>query len=99
MITRSLRDAVGDQMSDRSALQSRAHVCQYAGDEELLGSSTIIDIVHQEGEHPIAAQSRRARALLAGASETQLAMLGPRPADPGAVTGLVDDDPPSDDSE
>ena len=99
MITHNLRDAVCDQMSDQSARQSRAEVCQYAGDEDLLGSSTIIDIVHHEGEHLIAAQRQRARALLAEASETQLAMLGPLPADPDAVTGLVDDDPPFDDSE
>jgi hypothetical protein len=98
-ITQNLRDAVCDQMSDQSARESRADVCQYAGDEELLGSSTIIDIVHQEGEYLIAAQRRRARVLLADASETQLAMLGPLPADPDAVTGLVDDDPPFDDSE
>jgi Uncharacterised protein family (UPF0236) len=99
MITHNLRDAVCDQMSDQSARKSRADVCQYAGDEELLGPSTIIDIVHQEGEHLIAAQRQRARTLLADASETQLAMLGPLPADPDAVTGLVDDDPPFDDSE
>jgi uncharacterized protein UPF0236 len=99
MITHNLRAAVCDQMSDQSARESRADVCQYAGDEDLLGSSTIIDIVHQEGEHLIAAQRQRARALLAEASETQLALLGPLPADPDAVTGLVDDDPPFDDSE
>jgi Uncharacterised protein family (UPF0236) len=99
MITGNLRDAVCDQMSDQSARQSRAEVCQYAGDEDLLGPSTIIDIVHQEGEHLIAAQRQRARAIVADASETQLAMLGALPADPDAVTGLVDDDPPFDDSE
>src|SRR5271155_378950 len=46
-ITENLRDAVCDQMSDRSAGKSRADVCQYAGDENLLGRSTVIDIVHQ----------------------------------------------------
>jgi hypothetical protein len=98
MITHNLRDAVCDQMGDRSARQSCADVCQYAGDEDLLGPSTLIDIVHQEGEQLIAAQRQRARDLLAEASETQLAMLGPLPVDPDAVTGLVDDDPPWDDS-
>ena len=49
-ITRNLRDAVCDQFSDRSAGESRAEVCRNAGDEDLLGLSTIIDIVHQEGE-------------------------------------------------
>jgi Uncharacterised protein family (UPF0236) len=99
MITRNLRDAVCDQMGDQSARESRADVCQYAGDEDLLGSSTIIDIVHEEGEHLVAAQRQRARAILADASEAQLARLGPAVADPDVVTGRVDDDPPPDDSE
>jgi hypothetical protein len=99
MITGNLRDAVCDQMGDQSARQVRADVCESAGDEDLLGPSTIIDIVHQEGEHLIRAQRERARALLADASEAQLARLGPAVADPDALTGLVDDDPPFDDSE
>jgi hypothetical protein len=99
MITRNLRDAVCDRMGDQSARKSRADVCQDAGDEDLLGRSTIIDIVHQEGEQLIVAQRERARSLLSGASEAQLALLGPAAADPDALTGLVDDDPPFDDSE
>ncbi len=99
MITGNLRDAVCDQMSDQSARESRADVCQYAGDEDLLGPSTIIDIVHREGERLIAAQRQRAQAILADASETELARLGPAAADPEALTGLIDDDPPFDDSE
>jgi hypothetical protein len=99
MITRNLRDAVCDRMGDQSARKGRADICQYAGDEDLLGPSTILDIVHQEGEHLIAAQRERSRAILADASEAQLAQLGPAAADPDAVTGLVDDDPPWDDSE
>ncbi len=98
-ITQNLRDAVCDQMSDQSTRKSRADVCQYAGDEDLLGRSTITDIVHQEGELLIAAQRERARSILSGASEAQLALLGPAAADPDALTGLVDDDPPVDDSE
>jgi Uncharacterised protein family (UPF0236) len=98
-ITQNLRDAVCDQMSDQSAGKSRADLCQYAGDESLLGRSTIIDIVHQEGEQLIGAQRARARAVLDSASEDQLALLGPATADPDARTGLVDDDPPLDDSE
>ena len=86
-------------MSDRSAGKSRADVCQYAGDENLLGRSTVIDIVHQEGEQLIVAQCERARVILDGASEAQLALLGPAAVDPDAVTGLVDDDLPLDDSE
>jgi hypothetical protein len=98
-ITENLRDAVCDQMSDQSAGKSLADVCRYAGDEDLLGLSTIIDIVHQEGERLIVAQRERARAILSGAPEAQLVMLGPATADPDVVTGLVDDDPPWEDSE
>ena len=99
MLTQNLRDAVCDQMSDQSAAKSRVDVCQGAGDEDLLGRSTIIDIVHQEGEPLIVAQRERAHAVLDGASEAQLALLGPAVADPDAVTGLGDDDLPFDDSE
>ena len=80
-ITQNLRDAVCDQMSDQSAGKSRADVCQYAGDEDLLGRSTILEIVHQEGEQLIAAQRQRARAVLDDASEAELALLGPPAAD------------------
>jgi Uncharacterised protein family (UPF0236) len=99
MITQNLRDAVCDQMSDQSAGKSRADVCEDAGDEDLLGRSTIIEIVHHEGEQLIVAQRERAQAVLADASEAQLALLGPAAADPDRVTELVDDDPPFDDSE
>jgi hypothetical protein len=98
-ITQNLRDAVCDQMSNQSAGKTRADICQYAGDEDLLGRSTIIDIVHQEGEQLIAAHRQRARAVLEKATEPQLALLGPAVVDPHAMTGLVDDDPPFDDSE
>ncbi len=96
-ITQNLRDAVCDQMSDQSAGKSRTDVCQYAGDGSLLGRSTIIDIVHQEGEQLSVAQRQRAQAILDGASEAQLALLGTATDD--AMTELVDDDLPLDDSE
>ena len=99
MITQNLRDAVCDQMSDQSTGRSRADVCEYAGQDDLLGRSTIIDIVHQEGEQLVIAQRERAREVLSGASESELAMLGPVVVDPDALTGVVDDDPPLDDSE
>jgi Uncharacterised protein family (UPF0236) len=98
-ITENLRDAVCDQMSHRSAGKSRADVCQDAGDESLLGRSTVIDIVHRQGEQLIVAQRERAGAVLDGASEAQLALLGSAVVDPDAVTGCVDDDLPWDDSE
>lgn len=98
-ITRNLRDAVCDQMSDQSARKSLADLGQYAGDEDLLGPSTIVDIVHQEGQSLIAAERERAQSILAGASEARRVLLGPAVADPEAVTDLVDDDPPGEDSE
>jgi len=98
-ITQNLRDAVCDQMSDQSAGKSCADVCQSAGDEGLLGRSTVLDISHEQGEQLVAAQRQRARAILDNASEAQRALLGPTAADPDALTGLVDDDPPFDDSD
>jgi hypothetical protein len=96
-ITQNLRDAVCDQMSDHSAGNSRTDIGQYAGDEELLGRSTIIEIVHQEGEQLIAAQRQRARGVLDGASEAQLALLGSPAAED--VVDEPSDVPPCDDSE
>jgi Uncharacterised protein family (UPF0236) len=98
-ITQNLRDAVCDQMSDQSVGKSRADVGQSAGDESLLGRTTVIDIIHQEGERLVVARRQRARAILDDAPEAQLALLGPTATDPDAVTGLGDDDPPFDDSE
>jgi hypothetical protein len=98
-ITENLRDAVCDQMSDQSAGKSRADVCQAAGDDSLLGRSTVLDILHEQGEQLVAAQRQRGRAILDGVSEAQLALLGPTVADPDALTGLVDDDPPFNDSD
>jgi hypothetical protein len=96
-ITGNLRDAVCDQMGDRSAGKSRVDVCQDAGDEGLLGRSTIVEIVHREGEQLIAAQRQRAGAVLDDASEVERALLGPPTADP--VAGELSDVPPCDDSE
>jgi hypothetical protein len=96
-ITQNLRDAVCDQMGDQSAGDSRSDVCESAGDADLLGRSTIIEIVHQEGEQLIAAQRQRARSVLDGASDAHVALLGPAAAD--AVVEEPSDVPPCDDSE
>jgi uncharacterized protein UPF0236 len=97
-ITRNLRDAVCDQMSGQSAGESRADVCQDAGDEDLLGRSTVLDIVHQAGVELIGTQHQRARAILDGAPEEQRAALGASLADdPEWVPEYEpDDDPPCD---
>ena len=96
-ITQDRRDAVCDRMSDQSAGKCRADIGQDAGDEQLLGRSTIIAIVHQEGEQLIAAQRQRARAVLDDASEVQLALLGLPAAD--IVVEEPSDVPPCADSE
>lgn len=96
-ITGNLRDAVCDQMSDRSAGKSRDDVCLDAGDAGLLGRSTIIEIVHREGEELIAAQRQRAHAVLDHASEVERALLGPPTAD--TVAEELSDVPPCDDPE
>src|SRR4051794_2709677 len=96
-ITQNLRDAVCDQMSDQSAGKSRVDVCQHAGDEDLLGRSTILDIVHQEGEQLIAAQRQRARAILDEIPEDQWAGLGVSAEE--TLVGLHDDLPEDEDSE
>jgi hypothetical protein len=96
-ITQNLRDAVCDRMGDQSAGQSRTDVCREAGDEDLLGRSTIVEIVHREGERLIAAQRERARSTLDGASEALRALLGPAVTD--TVVEELSDDPPCDDAE
>jgi len=80
-ITGNLRDAVCDQMSGRSSGASLGAVCEQAGEPDLLGRSTILDIVHEQGGRLIAAQRERARGTLAGVSEAALEALGPCPAD------------------
>jgi hypothetical protein len=95
--TQNLRDAVCDRMSDQSARESLAAICEHAEDEDLLGKSTIIEIVHQEGERLVVAQRQRARSVLEGASEAELALLGPPAAD--AVTQEPSDVPSCDDSD
>jgi hypothetical protein len=84
-------------MADQSAGQSRRDVCESAGDEDLLGRSTILEIVHREGERLIAAQRQRARSILDGGPEAQLAWLGPPVAE--VVTDELSDVPPCDESD
>ena len=60
-ITPNLRDAVCDKMSDQYTEKSSGNLSQHAGDESLLGRSTILDIVPQEGEPLIVALRARAQ--------------------------------------
>jgi hypothetical protein len=96
-ITQNLRDAVCDRMSDQSAGKSLVDVCQQAGDEDLLGRSTILEIVHQEGEHLIAAQRQRARAILDEVPEDRWAGLGASAEE--TLVDLQDDLPECEDGE
>jgi hypothetical protein len=90
-ITGGLRDAVCDQMGERSAGGSRAELCRDACDEGLLGRSTILDIVHREGAALAGAQAERARVAVAVASEAQRVLLGTPEGD--LVRQEHDDDP------
>ena len=94
-ITPNLRDAVWDQMLDQSAGESRADICRSADDEDLLGRSTLLEIVHQEGAQLIAAERARARAILNDVPEDQWALLGGSAQD--TLGGLQDDLPEGDD--
>jgi hypothetical protein len=96
-ITANLRDAVCDQMGDQSVGRSRVDVCQQAGDEDLLGRGTVLEIVHREGERLIDAHRQRARSILDNGPESQLAWLGPLTAD--AMTDELSDTPPCDESD
>jgi hypothetical protein len=96
-ITQNLRDAVCDQMSEHSAGKSRDDVGQHAGDEELLGRSTIFEIVHQEGEQLVAAQRQRAQAILDSATEAERTLLGIPAAE--AMCEELHDVPECDESE
>jgi uncharacterized protein UPF0236 len=96
-ITRNLRDAVCDPMSDRSAGQSRAELGRDAGDDDLLGRSTVLEVLHQEGEALITAERQRARGILDEVPEDQWAVLGVPAED--ALVGRHDDVPECDDPE
>ena len=58
-ITGNLRDAVCDQMSEHSPARALRRSAR-AGDADLLGRSTVIEIVHEQGGRLIAAQRQRA---------------------------------------
>jgi Uncharacterised protein family (UPF0236) len=97
-ITGNLRDAVCDQMSEHSSGASLEEICTRAGDADLLGRSTVIEIVHEQGDRLIAAQRQRASAILDAASDAERAALGSTLADdPEAMAASEpDDDPPFD---
>jgi hypothetical protein len=94
-MTQNLRDAVCDQMKDQSAGKTRQAIGQAAGQHDLLGRSTILEIVHGEGERLVVAQRQRADAILIDASDAELAGLGSSAAE--VVDQEWSDTPPCDD--
>lgn len=48
-LTRGLRDAVCDQMLDESAGAVHRDVCEAAAEPDLVGRSTVLGVVHEEG--------------------------------------------------
>jgi hypothetical protein len=94
-ITQNLRDAVCDQMSEHSSGASLEEIGEHAGEPDLLGRSTVIEIVHEQGGRLITAQRERAGATLAEASQAERAALGPYlAADPDHVSAYEPDDEP-----
>jgi hypothetical protein len=99
-ITGNLRDAVCDQLSEHSSGASLEEIGTRAGDADLLGRSTIIEIVHAQGSRLIAAQQQRARAILDAAPEAERAALGSSLAeDPESMPVYEPDDAPPFDPE
>jgi hypothetical protein len=82
-------------MSKHSSGGSREEIGEQAGEPDLLGRSTVIEIVHEQGGRLIRAQRERARATLAEASQGALEALGPcLVADPDSVSAHEPDDDP-----
>ena len=91
-ITDNLRDAACDQMGRQSAARARRQIGRQAGQDDLLGRSTILELVHRQGEQLVAAERQRAEAVLAEVADDQRAQLGPAHAPELGVEG--DDLPP-----
>ena len=94
-ITGNLRDAVCDQMGEHSAGASLQEIGARAGEPDLLGRSTVFDIIHDQGGRLIEAQRERARAALDLASAAEREALGScLVADPDSVPEFEPDDIP-----
>ncbi len=82
-LTQNLRDAVCDLMRDQSAGDSQGDIGERAGELDLLGRSTLLEILSQEGERLVAAQRARASEILEEAPEPEReAVLVPVETDP-----------------
>ena len=86
-------------MSEHSSGASLEEICEQAGEADLLGRSTVIEIVHEQGGRLIAAQRRaRPRHPRRVRPRRNVAALGPcLAADPERMPAYEpDDDPPFD---
>ena len=91
-ITDNLRDAACDQMGRLSVTKTRRQIGRQAGQDDLLGRGTILELVHRQGEQLVAAERQRAEATLAEIADDQRTRLG-LPLDP-MLGGDSEDIPP-----
>jgi hypothetical protein len=80
-ITQGLRDAVCDEMRDRTVRRARDELATRAMDDDLLGKSTVVDIVHEEGSKLIEASRQRALGILKEMPEARRLLPEPKVAD------------------
>ncbi len=74
-ITQGLRHAVCDEMRDRTVRRARDELATRAMDDDLLGKSTVVDIVHEEGSKLIEASRQRALGILKKIPEARARLL------------------------
>jgi hypothetical protein len=91
-ITPGLRDAACDGMLRDSAQQTVARIDTHADESGVLAKTTVLEIVHDEGEQLQAAAHARAEAVYARDPEAlRLFVPTPSPDDPDAASGGHDD--------
>jgi uncharacterized protein UPF0236 len=74
-ITQGLRDATCDAMLRESSRKSLREIERHAGERELLGRMTVLNLVHQEGRSLRAAAKRRAHAVFLADPEARRCLL------------------------
>src|SRR5205085_9264635 len=91
-LTAGLRDAACDGLLRDSAQQTVAGIDTRAGESGVLAKSTVLEIVHAEGQRLQAAAHARAEAVYARDPEAlRLFVPAPAPDDPGGESGGHDD--------
>ena len=97
-LTPGLRDAACDGLLRDSALQTVARIDTRAGAAGVLAKTTVLEIVHAEGQHLQAAAHARAEAVLARDPEA-LRLFVPVPSQGGQDDEPEDPDPGEDETE